>query len=616
MPQRAALASLAVLALALSVVAWWNTSGSGDALSSSESGAAATAEKGALSPPAERRAAADREVLGGQDVASELPELDAAAEPEQPLEPLIVTARLPYPVPGLADDRFTLYAIDPDAPLAPRAGTPMRLDRSAEVQLPADCDLVQLQVTGNGLILDPQPFVRNPSGAELELLLDATGSVRVRVLEPWLGKPDVMVYVAGSDHRDIWTEVMEGRGQTPDLRGECRFADLLPGNYLVQSENSETREAGALKRIVRVAAGRESTIEIGGPEPSPLVLAGTVQRAGEPVVGIDVNVGSFELSSGAKTQTDAQGRFEVSLRGAGRYEFRIDTHREHRDVDALGTPQRFELPSESLCVRFRHADRALAVPAAVSLSTLIESGVDPRRHESRVELALEDGSACFAGLEAGRYLLAIADAGLVFDEERRIAPQQFEISVPTAGAVQLVLASSSSLDGRVRVPSSTDDGRFLVYLRSTSLPGAAWQRHATTNDAGRFSVDPLACGEYELVAVSRSGSHTFASQLEYVQAPRVASDPLVIEAWPATRLIVEARDVDGSPLRIRLALWSIDGRPWPADGMHYNAANRQTSLPVPPGTYDVYGLTPEGKTLHARVDVSGSLVTQRVVLLR
>ena len=200
MPQ---LASLAVLALALSVVAWWNTSGSGDALSSSESGAAATAEKGALSPPAERRAAADREVLGGQDVASELPELDAAAEPEQPLEPLIVTARLPYPVPGLADDRFTLYAIDPDAPLAPRAGTPMRLDRSAEVQLPADCDLVQLQVTGNGLILDPQPFVRNPSGAELELLLDATGSVRVRVLEPWLGKPDVMVYVAGSDHRDI-----------------------------------------------------------------------------------------------------------------------------------------------------------------------------------------------------------------------------------------------------------------------------------------------------------------------------------------------------------------------------------------------------------------------------
>lgn len=615
MPRRVALILFVALALALCAAAWWNTSSSDDALSSKRSDDLAMSDTGALVPPSTPTQGADREALGTRNVATASDAL-AAPAPAPTLEPLIVTARLSYPVPGLADDRFTLYLIDPASPLAPYAGTPMRLGRAAEVRVPADLDLVQIQVTGNGLILDPQPHVRDPAGAEIELVLDVSGSLVVRVLEPWLSKPDVKVYATGSDQRDVWTEVMEGRGQTPDARGECRFDELPPGHYWVQSENSESREGGALKCVARVHTGRTTTIEIGGPEPAALVLEGTVMRGAQALAGADVEVGSFELVSGAKTQTDADGRFEVSLRGPGRYRFRIDGHVEYRDVDVLGTSQHFELPNEELCVVVHDVDGSPLAAAQLWLDEPTVQGAEPDQDLRRSATTGAGGTACFEGLAPGRYVLTLGSAHWFMDANDRRTPRQFEVEVPAAGPVQVVAALPNTLAGIVEFPGGGASPGMSIYLRPANQAGAAWQWQAGTKRGNRFDAELIAAGEYQLLAICTIDSHSAASEVEYVQVPRVASDPLRVEAHRATRLIVEARDVDGAPLRIRLAIWTADGTPWPQDGMHGHALNRQTSLPVPPGAYDVYGFTPEGAALHARVDVIGALVTQRVVLTR
>ncbi|MCB9903352.1 MAG: carboxypeptidase regulatory-like domain-containing protein [Planctomycetes bacterium] len=616
MRARSGLALLAVCVLALGFAvrrqASRTDSDSLDAATQTE----AQSSSSVLAPPKEASEPERREVLGAARdellADSPAPPLENAAD--APPEPLTVTARLTHPVAGLGDDEFMLYAVDPAQPLVPYAGVPMRLDRATAIPIPAGVEFVDLQLTGGQLILDPQPRVRNPAGKQLELTLDVSGSLVVRVLEPWLDAPDLMVYAAESDRRDIWREVMEGRGKAPDARGECRFDDLRPGYYLVQVENSATKEAGALKRMVRVPAGATASLELGGPDPAALVLEGIVRRGTRPLVGAEVSAGSFERVYGAKSVTDDSGRFELSLPGPGRYEFRVGGHTEFRDVDVLGTTQEFVLPDESLCVVVVDAAGDPVPGVIVSLATLIEQGADPGARETRVAVTMNTGSLCFDGLRAGRYAVMIGDDVMFRGEGEQFPPQRIEVEVPTRGPVRIVLQEPNALVGIVE-GGSTERG-IGVYLRPIAAPNSGWQWYAGTGRGGRFEASPIAAGEYELLALSLNGDSLVASRVERVQVPRAASEPLRIETHPGTRLAVEARDVDGTPLRIRLALRTDDGMLWPSDGMHSQPSNRQTSLPVPPGDYDAYGHTPDGIELHTRVTVDGSLSVQRVVLTR
>lgn len=618
MQTRPLLTLLVAAALSLSIAAWWNASRTDSEPLSADSKTETARETAGLAPPTTAADSGDREPLGASVDAptKRPPALTRSVEPAPSPQPLIVTARLAHAVHGLADDEFMLFAFDPSAPVTPHGGTVMRLDRATEIAIPAGVRWVQLQVSDAELILDPMPYVRDPAGAEIELILDVPGSLVVRVLEPWLSRPDVKVYVAGSDRRDIWTEVMEGRGQVPDARGECRFDELLPGSYLVQVENSVTKEGGALKRHARVRAGRTTSIDVGAPDPAPLVLEGIVLRGTEPLAGALVRVGSFELNSGSTAQTDAAGRFEVALRCAGHYHFEIDGYRETREVDALGAAQRFVLPSERLCVMVRDEAGSPRPETEVRLGRVPAPGSDPRRFRRRMLTTQSDGTACFEGLEAGRYVAEMGGAHWIFDESERFAPIQREVSVPADSPLELIAAQPNTLIGQAVFPPGVLFGGVSVYLRPAALPNSAWLWHGVTRTGGSFEAKLLAEGDYELLLISETGSLHSVSQIQVVHVPRVASDPLRIDVTRGTRLCVEARDDDGTPLRMRLDIWTADGKQWPHDGMHTQDLNRQTSKPLPPGAYDVYAYTADGEILHQRVEVDPALSTQRVVLLK
>lgn len=611
----------AIVAVILAVASWWDVSRSDHDVLSSKQPDDVRTEKSSLAPPVHSTPPTQRETLvtdiratAANEVESHVSDVFAPT-----VDPLVVTVKLAGDAPELANAEFQLFAIDPAAPLIPYAGTTARLGEPTAVTLPADLDIVQLQLVHDSLVLDPDPRIRRPAGKAIEVAVEARGQLFVHVVEPWLSRPDLMVYAAGSDRRDIWTEVMEGRGRAPDQHGECRFDALPPGNYLVQMENSVTKEGGALKRVVRVRSGKTTRIEIGGPDPAPLTFEGVARRGSQPAAGETVYVGSFEQAFGVRSVTDSYGRFHAALPAEGRYHFRFgesERFEEWRDIDALGTQQQFALPNERLCAVVRDVDGALLAGAKVRLHALSTPELDPHRFLGRVLETQTDGSACFEGLAPGRYLLTLGAARDPFSIDVLGSPVQLEVDVPRNGVIPLFAATPHTLLGTAQFENGDPAFGLNVYLRPTALPNASWQDHSNVLANGDFEAAWIAEGEYELLLVSRNGSITAASKIQRVRMPRAEPSPIAVTVEPGTRLIVDARDHDGTPLRIRLGIWTADGIPWPHDGMHGQWMNRQTCFPLPRGTYDVYGYTSQGGTLHARVDVDGSLEIQRVVLTR
>jgi hypothetical protein len=131
------------------------------------------------------------------------------------------------------------------------------------------------------------------------------------------------------------------RRLSADASGRFDIDGLSPGKYWVSSEPSEKEAAALMKaqgerdleaayRLQRrasadVAEGETTQVIVGGLPREGVRVHGTITAAGQPIAGCLLTV--FRLDGGGSapqsSATDAQGRYELIVEGAGNYGFSL-----------------------------------------------------------------------------------------------------------------------------------------------------------------------------------------------------------------------------------------------------------------------------------------------------
>ncbi len=202
-----------------------------------------------------------------------------------------------------------------------------------------------------------------------------------------------------------------------DEGGGFEFDHLPAGTYDVEAslpvENVENeldqwrlRNAGKVSETVRLVEGGSHHIVLSAALVDPIVVSGRVTSGGEAAAGVVVICARDDQQAGARTGLD--GRYELTVSGAGEYAFRLsrgwggELTLTERIGDQSPVVVNIELPTSSISGAVRGYDGPLKdVSVTLIVEELAEDGrgsIQQRRLSTN-----EQGRYEFAGLRAGTY---------------------------------------------------------------------------------------------------------------------------------------------------------------------------------------------------------------------
>jgi len=432
-----------------------------------------------------------------------------------------------------------------------------------------------------------------------------------------------------------------------DSQGAFAFERLAAGPWTITAMLGEGSMSGAVDspdnaadfmgnlrfEMLDLKEGEEKHVVLGAPPEAPVKVRGIVRHGQEPVTqGLvsfvpdgmksiqGMKMSSLSGDGTFTTQLDQPGDYIVSVQiQAGTGGFQQDTVEFRRTVPEVEEHViELELPLAGIRGQVRGADRAPAANMRVSLT--VEGGVQTGSmlggHYAEATTD-EGGRYTFRYLRPGTYTVAAGGAlfggalGTTTTGGRRLR------SGVTVGENQLVdgvdfeLAAPCDLKGRVRDSNGAPVQDASIFVRNAD--GRLVDRFSmtTTGPDGRFNYTGVEPGEYFVSARTKDRASTDSAAVR-VTHENSGDVELVVQA--GSKLVVEVVDGEGQAVQALVTVLDAQGRE--VQGMlgfsELSSAfaegfdsSQQTIGPVPPGTYTVVALGPDGARAQKPVTLDG-----------
>ena len=418
----------------------------------------------------------------------------------------------------------------------------------------------------------------------LEVRLDRGAAIygRVTGLEPdKLG--DVGVSTGG-------TGLAGFGGASVDHEGNYRVENLVPGDYTVTARLSDSgRQANGQITLEPGVTETRLDLEFG----AGLTLSGTAVQGDAPVVGATVYAEGLEIDHTGWSQTDNSGYFSIEGLESGSYQVHVrnfQTGLAYTEQVEMATSReiRLELPTASVGGRvLDSADRDPLQGVTVTLTDPQSSGrAGLPAHTTTTDL---EGRFLLSSVADGQWHLAANRKG--FAASSMPVTVQFDKAVDD---LEIVMEATEGLTLEARLPSGAPPDEISVAVLDAgggSLSGGSY----TTGENGRVRLSSVPAGRWELI-VSAAGA---ATSTIAVQAP---GPPVPVQLQPATSLVVEVAELQGTSTLATVSVTGSDGRPfrtlswtaqprseWRMEGGRLEFAS------LPPGAWNVTVVTIDGR---------------------
>ncbi len=433
-----------------------------------------------------------------------------------------------------------------------------------------------------------------------------------------------------------------------DAQGLFRAEHLQPGSYTVtailslpQDRGVDASDAdstaafleGMKFTMVQLEDGEEEHVVLGAPPKDPVVVKGRVTHGSGPVsegLVSFVGEGAKGLAAFKMGSLDDEGLYEVRLDAPGRYLVQVQItggsgpfHQHNVEFNET-IPEEKEhrldltLPLGGISGLVRGPDRDPLGGARVTLSVDggIETGTFMGGQYS--ETTTDDaGRYSFEYLRPGSY--TVAAGGVLFGgafggggNGGRVVRSGVHVAEgEEESGVDFELDEPGDIAGTVVDQAGMPVSGAAIFVRDTG--GRLLERFSMISSGadGRFAYTGVAPGEYLVSARSGSLASTESSPVR-VREGASASVQLVL--LPGTELLVEILGDSDEPLRAQLSVVDPQGREmngmigWGeitasfTEGFSYDV---QRIGPLPPGTYQVSAVLPDGRKVARPVVLDG-----------
>ncbi|MSR62636.1 MAG: carboxypeptidase regulatory-like domain-containing protein [Planctomycetes bacterium] len=552
----------------------------------------------------------------------------AEAADHAPSEPVRVTLPRAEPLTLVVYHEAVVGGLVLDAGGAPVADAEVTLERGAqrkavrmESSLPARTDargafrlerqgpgLVTLRATGPGgapsapLELE---LVAGQGRDDLVLRLAPDARVRGEVVSAGgraLSGVSVRAYSAGRYNESAET----------DSAGAFELVGVPAGELYV---SARTPEGLHLSAQLTVVAGEDAHVRLAPPD-ELVHLSGLVRAGGEPLAEATLYAGRLdgekERSASSSAETDADGRYELTLPGPGRYELHTGTRKEQQ----VSWSVLLDVPE----VEAFHYDVSIPL-GRISGRVSNASGNALADIEVRSEPEQHDGAAGAGSTRSdaeGRYELlvpagnhAVAAGGGKRrpDVEARYAEARVRGLVLAEGAhlrgVDLVLVAGGTLEGRVRHA----DGSAAAHAQLSSEQDGRTRYLGNCDENGDFHLDGLTPGPLLVRATDKGAASREAVRVEIVAGE---TRRVELELVPAVWVHLTVRDARGTLVGSELTAVDASGRRQMIQSGPQ--AGDAWLGPLPPGHYAVRAQRDQ-QTVERELEVTGKEEKLEVALV-
>ena len=307
---------------------------------------------------------------------------------------------------------------------------------------------------------------------------------------------------------------------TTDAGGAFELDGLDAGTYRLTLQPGGDDPEGFVRRtvveLVEVDDGQQVTLVLGAPPANPTTVTGRVYSGPEPAANIVVRARSGsdgDLDNDA-TRTDGDGRYTLTLRGAGHYNFDVGNPRSGMTsssrelVAGENSGVDFRLPVGSISGTVQGMDGGAFEGCRLTLILVELADEEASRPTDRTVVADESGRYEFEAVAAGTYCVRAED-GRGRSWRRRNSPragtQLREGLIVGEGAALTAIDFDLELEGELRGSVTGVDGMPLggARIHVTSPSGQAISGRRSHSDAGgNFTIAGLGPGSYLVRAES------------------------------------------------------------------------------------------------------------------
>lgn len=375
---------------------------------------------------------------------------------------------------------------------------------------------------------------------DLVVRLESGGAVAGTVRDED-GRPRVGVMVTVFDRSNPSMRSMATTGAD----GTYRIEKVPAGTYPVMAMDRDAGPAGMRTKNATVTAGETTIVDFD--ETGGVLVRGTVRRGDEPIADARtmwVSAWTGGMPEVQSAQTGSDGRFEVRLPRAGRYQVSI-TGPDGGSGTTVTVPDEPEvemdvvLRTAGVAGRVVGADGEAIAGAAVQA---VPDSDDAIAVSGGSAITESDGTFRIEGLDPGRYTIVAGASGYAGAEVEGVV-------VPESGdpaPVEIALQAGRAVRGRVVDPAGAPvAGAMTLVFPAGAEPSFGGAVDGVTDRNGRFENQQAPDGTLSVIVLTQGFAPTAVEGFVRTEDPE--DDDVVVRMTVGGTLRVRVADLAGSP---------------------------------------------------------------------